>query len=491
MSKAELVRLFIQNNYLLKPGLLKLIPEMEDYSCLVELAKKNITRQQHLTAITEETLKSIICPPDGEGKKKTESCVGICCSYDKCSEKKDIQDFVKYFRARYEGLRRILMPRTELQNAISISRALEKPASERVAIIGLVSDKAETRNGTVILTIEDLTGTIKVMITKRNEELIKAAQDIVLDEVIGIAGSTADKAIFANNIIFPEIPATKELKKSPEEAYAAFISDIHVGSNMFLPDEFMKFINWINGNLGSEEQKATAMKVKYLFIIGDLVDGIGIYPEQDKELLIKDIYEQYNKCAEYLSMIRKDINIIICGGNHDALRISEPQPCLDRKYAKAIYSLPNVVTVSNPALVNIHASPGFPGFDVLMYHGYSFDYYVANVSSIRNNGGYDRADLIMRFLLQKRHLAPTHGSTLYIPEKNYDPLIIDKVPDFFVTGHIHKANISNYKGVSTISGSCWQAKTTFQEKVGHNPEPARVPIVNLRTRNIIMMRFDS
>jgi len=489
MSKAELIKLFIQNNYLLKPELLKTIPDMEDYSDILNLAKKRIKKQQNVTMLTEDTIKDIICPTDK--KEQCTSCVDVCSSYDKNSEKKEIQDFVKYFRARYEGLKKILMSRMELQNAISISRVLEKSASERVAVIGIVSNKAETKNGTVILTIEDITGTIKVLITKKNEELIKVTQEIVLDEVIGISGNTADKAIFANNILFPDVPATKELKKSPEEAYVAFISDIHVGSNMFLPEEFMRFINWTNGNLGTEEQKAVAMKVKYLFIIGDLVDGIGIYPDQDKELLIKDIYNQYEKCAEYLSLIRKDIKIIICGGNHDALRISEPQPCLDRKYAKAIYELPNVTIVSNPATVNIHASSGFPGFDVLMYHGYSFDYYVANVNNIRNNGGYDRADLIMKFLLQKRHLAPTHSSTLYIPEKTYDPLIIDKIPDFFVTGHIHKANINSYKGVSTISGSCWQAKTSFQEKVGHNPEPARVPLVNLRTRAMTMMRFDN
>ena len=233
---------------------------------------------------------------------------------------------MKYFRARYETLKKILSSRVELQTAISITRALEKHASERVSLIGIVSNKAETKNGTIIITIEDLNGSIKALITKKNEELIKIAQDIVLDEVIGISGSMADKAIFINNVIFPEVPSTKELRKSPDEAYAAFISDIHVGSNMFLPNEFLKFINWINGESGTDEQKAVANKVKYLFVIGDLVDGIGIYPDQDKELTIKNIYKQYEQCAEYFSMIRKDVNIIMCGGNHDAMRISEPQP---------------------------------------------------------------------------------------------------------------------------------------------------------------------
>ena len=126
---------------------------------------------------------------------------------------------------------------------------------------------------------------------------------------------------------------------------------------------------------------------------------------------------------------------------------------------------------------------------MLLYHGYSFDYYVAEVESIRANGGYDRADLIMKFLLQKRHLAPTHTSTLYVPDTKSDFLVIDKVPDFFVSGHIHKASATNYKGITLISSSCWQGKTAYQEKVGHNPEPSRVPVVNLRTRQMKILKF--
>ncbi len=489
MTKADIIKILFENNYLLKPELLSIIPEQESFLPLIQNIKENITKQQQSTLITEGYLRTLLNIT--ESRIETKCSVKPIFNYNKVSEKKEIQDFVKYFRARYEGLKKILSSRIELQNTVSISRVLEKKESERVSIIGLVSDKIETKNGNMILTLEDITGTIKVIITKKNEETMKKSLEVVHDEVIGIVGTTADKIIFANDIIFPDVPLTKELKKSPDEVYAAFISDIHVGSNMFLPEEFMRFVSWINGETGNEKQKETALKVKYLFIIGDLVDGIGIYPDQDKELIIKDIVEQYNKCAEYLSLIRKDVNLIICGGNHDALRISEPQPALDRRYAGAIYELSNATIVSNPAVVNIHLSNSFPGFDVLMYHGYCFDYYVANVNSIRNNGGYDRADLIMKFLLQKRHLAPSHSSTLYVPDKTRDPLVIENIPDFFATGHIHKANINSYNGISTICGSCWQAKTSFQEKVGHNPEPARVPLINLKTRAMTMMRFDS
>jgi len=91
--------------------------------------------------------------------------------------------------------------------------------------------------------------------------------------------------------------------------------------------------------------------------------------------------------------------------------------------------------------------------------------------------------------LQRRHLAPTHKSTLYIPDVKRDPLVISSVPDFFLTGHIHKSSVSNYRNVTMICSSCWQSKTTFQEKVGHHPEPCRVPIINLQTREVKILKF--
>jgi DNA polymerase II small subunit len=145
--------------------------------------------------------------------------------------------------------------------------------------------------------------------------------------------------------------------------------------------------------------------------------------------------------------------------------------------------------ISNPSTVNLLKSKDFSGFNFLLYHGASLLYYGDHVESIRMKGGMDRADLIMQFLLQRRHLAPSHTSALYTPNPEKDPLIIDTVPDFFLTGHLHKTNVSTYKNVTLISGSCWQAKTSFMEKMGIHPEPSRVPIINLGTREVKIMRF--
>ncbi|MBI2135005.1 DNA-directed DNA polymerase II small subunit [Candidatus Woesearchaeota archaeon] len=413
----------------------------------------------------------------------------VIFSYKSEPKKREAQDFIDYFTVRFKSIEKILKQRQELQSTMSISRLFNKKDREQIAVIGMVRDKQQTKNGNYMLTIEDDTAYTKVMVSRSKQLLFNIAKDIVMDEVIGVVGVNGENIIFANNLIYPDVPSTREITKCDDETHAIFLSDLHVGSKYFLEEDFSRFLKWINQDLGNEGQRYIASKVKYIFIVGDLVDGCGIYPDQEKELAIKDIKDQYKECAELLGKIPQHIKLILCPGNHDAMRVAEPQFPIYRDFAEPIYNLPNATIISNPSFVNIHSSKNFPGFDVLLYHGYSFDYYFAEVESIRASGGYDRADLVMKFLLQKRHLAPAHTSTLYVPDTKSDSLFINKVPDFFISGHIHKAAAANYRNTTLISGSCWQSKTAYQEKVGHHPEPSRVPIVNLQTRQVKMLKF--
>lgn len=413
----------------------------------------------------------------------------VLVSYQNIPKKYKVSDFSRLFASRYKFLEKILQNRHELKNMITITRLTGKQEREEVSIIGIIQDLAETKNGNILFTLEDITGTTKILISKNKKELFSQGKDLVLDEVIGIVGTYSDKLIFAEKIIWPDIPPNDELKKGPEDEHVVFLSDIHVGSSFFLKKEFERFLAWINGAYGNELQKEMARKVKYIFIAGDLVDGVGIYPSQEEELELKDIREQYEEFTRFLRKVPSHISIIICPGNHDVVHLAEPQPAFYQEFSPGLFSLPNVQLVTNPSLTNIGKTERFSGFNVLMYHGYSFDYYVANVDSIRSSGGYHRSDLIMKFLLKRRHLAPSFRSTPYYPSHSEDPLLIKTIPDFFLTGHIHYSCVANYRGVTMISGSCWQSKTDFQEKLGHEPEPARVPIVNLKTREIKVLRF--
>ena len=98
-------------------------------------------------------------------------------------------------------------------------------------------------------------------------------------------------------------------------------------------------------------------------------------------------------------------------------------------------------------------------------------------------------DKIMAYLLMNRHLAPTHASAQYFPLQE-DPLVIDKVPDIFLSGHIHKCAISFYNNTLLVSGAAWETKTVFQEKVGNEPDFCKVPIYNLKTGGIKILDFE-
>jgi DNA polymerase II small subunit len=469
-EKKRAIELLISHDFLVGPDTLAAIDNEEIIKKIINLPND----------CTESEIREML---------RSQGQVKIIKSFKEEANKKCVDDFTSYFNVRYSKLKEILQKKQELQDVLSIKRVAAKTEKEKVSIIGMIYEKSVTKNNNIMFTLEDPTGQIRVVVNKNRADVFKMSEDCVCDEVIGITGVSSKNIIFVDNIILPEIPATNELKKGPEDDYAIFIGDNHVGSKHFLHENFQNFINWLNGNLGSEDQKEIAKKVKYLFIVGDLVDGIGIYPTQYSDLDIKDIGEQYSKLIEDIKKIPSSIQIIVCPGNHDALRLTEPQPPIYQDYAGELFEMQNVHMVSNPAVVNIGATTKFQGFNVLLYHGASFHFYAEHVESIRKEGGHTRADLIMKFLLQRRHLAPEHSSVSSTPVPDSDPLLIDIIPDFFVTGHIHRSTVSSYRNVTTLNCSCWIGMTNFQEKVGLIPEPSRAVAVNLQTRETKVMKF--
>jgi len=470
------------------------------YNTFLNILNYNISpdKKEIMNSLLGDTEKNIETNNVGiEITDNKESLIVVRSYVDKYIKKREIQDFVSYYNQRFEFFRRLLKGRSELQSAISINRLKNKQDREDVAIIGMVSNKSISKNGNLIVTLEDVTGEIKIVFNKNRENLYDEASEIVCDEIIGITGVFSGSIIFANNLFFPDIPKSHELKKSPDETYAAFISDIHVGSKKFLRKEFMRFIDWINGNIGSKEQRNTALKVKYLFIVGDNVDGVGVYPGQEEHLEIKDYYEQYNQLSEILKQIRKDVKMVMCPGQHDASRLAEPQSIIMEKYAKSLYEIDNLTLVTNPAVINIHSSETFEGFNVLIYHGASFHYYISVIDKLRNNKANENPSLVLKYLLKRRHLAPTHESFAFIPDPEQDPRVINayvdnsisKIPDFFIAGDMHHVDVNSYNNITLINCSCWQSRTDFEIKVGNMPDPCKVPIVNLMTREIKIMKF--
>jgi DNA polymerase II small subunit len=287
---------------------------------------------------------------------------------------------------------------------------------------------------------------------------------VVKDEVLGVVGSRKGSLLIASQLINPGIPRIDE--KSMDFS-TVFLSDTHIGSSTFLEDAFLNFIKWINGDHGDKEQEKIANDVRYLIVAGDIVDGIGVYPNQDKELVIKDIYEQYEEAARLFGEI-DGVQIIIAPGNHDASRLAEPQPSIPEEYAKDLYNLKNVAFVSNPALISLE------DINVLIYHGRSFDDFAMTVKGM----SHQESDIIMRELLEKRHLAPIYGERTPLASEFEDHLVIEDVPDVFHTGHVHINAYKKYKGIHLINSGTFQSQTEFQKIYNIIPTCAQVPVLN-------------
>lgn len=389
-------------------------------------------------------------------------------------------DFTKLFVNRYHSLRKILQTqRRELVNVIPINR-IKRNGVKEVQIVGIVKGIKTTVNGHRLIELEDETGVQPAIALKTDRETLFLAQEVLLDEVIGIRGQLSKNGdlLIVHSIVFPDVSIQNERHKAEDPVYAAFLSDIHIGSNKFMEDEWYSFLRWINGDLGNSRQKDVASKIKYLVLPGDLVDGIGIYPNQEQELAIANLYEQYEALAKQLESIPNHITMIMQPGNHDAVRPAEPQPSFEKE-VQQLFSGKEFIFVGNPCYFSLH------GVEILSYHGVSLLDYATSIQHLNYNQPTD----VMKVMLKKRHLAPIYGGYTPLAPEHLDHMVIDKVPDIFVTGHVHTANIDNYRGVTLINASAWQAQTSYQKMLNFVPDSAKLPIVDFKSGNVTMMDF--
>jgi DNA polymerase II small subunit len=251
-----------------------------------------------------------------------------------------------------------------------------------------------------------------------------------------------------------------------------------VGSEQFLEEMFKRFTEWLREGGETQRDKDVVSRIKYLIIAGDIVDGVGIYPEQIDELLISDIFKQYAAAAKLLAEIPDHITIVIAPGNHDAVRPSEPQPAIGKDIAGALYEL-NSKMVGNPSLISLE------GVHFLVYHGRSFDDLVGAVPGVSRQ---EPTQLMVK-LLQKRHLAPIYGGKVSMSPEEQDTLVIEEVPDVFHCGHVHIYDCTKYREVWVVNSGTFQARTKYMQKLGVEPTPGHVSILNLQTHQLEERNF--
>ncbi len=398
---------------------------------------------------------------------------------DKICATGSVEEYLEYFQDRFKRLEKFLRQRVDAKDAMPISEALKASTNSKVKIIGMITERREHRQR-VFLRVEDLEASATVIVSQSaNPEVMEKAQALLLDQVVYISAIKGrNDLLIAEDFVWPDIPQ-KSPNKAPMPVYAALISDLHVGSKMFMREELNRFLLWLNGKYGNRNLQKMASHVKYVIIAGDLVDGIGIYPGQVKELAIRDIYKQYRFVSKFIEQIPDYIELIVIPGNHDASRKALPQPAIPKDYAEPLYEARRVRSFGNPCTLRLHE------VELLLYHGRSLDDIVAVVPNV----SFHVPEKAMKLLLQCRHLAPIYGQRTPIAPEKRDFMVIERVPDIFHAGHVHVLKYDTYRGTLIVNSGAWQKQTDYQRKMGLEPTPGIVPVVNLQTLQVSPINF--
>ena len=461
----------LNKGFQIHPDALKIL-EQVDIKELEHIIKQIVKEKskQKLFLINQDDLETFLGLKDDEEFENEYRVLGDPTS--KVTSAEGVDGYNALFASRFSKLKKIISSRPEAKMLKSISSVLSAKSNDDVYVCGLLSERSVERSVTK-LTIDDPSGTIETIVF--DKDLQKTAASLLTDQFVMQKISFGKKGGFiVKDIIMPDIPEHAS-NRSKTEAYAVFLSDLHIGSMYFMEKELSDFISWLSS------PDPVARKVGFVLICGDVVDGVGIYPNQDKELDFVDIQTQLEKTIELLNKIPKHIKVIVTPGNHDPGRRALPQPAIPEFYNSKLWDQKNISMLGNPALVSLN------GVKVLMFHGQSIDDVVRTTPGL----SYDKPAQVMRCLLQSRHLSPIYGSQTPLAPETDDMMVIDEVPDIFHAGHVHVVDMDLYRGVLILNSGAWQHQTPFQAGVGITPTPGLAVIVNLKTFKVYTKDFTS
>lgn len=429
---------------------------------------------------TAETILSIKRDGINRYKEKTDENFKIIYdSNDKINSGEGVEGYTSLFRSRYEKSLRILSLRQnskKVKKIEIIKQLLNQPktntnsmskedSNSSLFAAGLIMNK-EIRNNSYNITIDDQTGLLTA--TTYDEDLKKLISMLTVDQMVMIEFENGFKKRKSTikNLYSLDVP-DRIANKAKSEVFSILISDLHIGSKFFMEKEFQSFLEWLNGDENSNNDIIS--KIKYICICGDLIDGIGIFPNQDRELLEKDSYSQMDHAIKILSKIPKHMKVFLIPGNHDLGRRALPQPSIPKKYAEKLYSLDNITMLGNPCMINME------GIKILMFHGQSLDDIIASIPGL----SYSKPAEAMKILLKSRHLSPIYGQRTPIAPEKEDMMIIEEVPDILHSGHVHVIDVDSYKGTLLVNSGAWQSQTPFQQTMGITPTPGIAIAINL------------
>ncbi|HET6808534.1 MAG TPA: DNA-directed DNA polymerase II small subunit [Nitrososphaera sp.] len=439
--------------------------------------------------IVVDDIKTLLEPKKQEGPIE-QTCTVLIDPTPKVTTAEGVEGYTALFRSRFEKTMRILAQRPDskriskvsaVKQRVRISKQTERGekslhgAASSIIVAGLLMSK-RTKKNDVELAIDDYTGILTAISTA--DDVKKQTSTLALDQMVmlELENGKGRPGLTIKSVMMPDIPDHLP-NKSKSEAYAVLISDLHIGSKYFMKTEFLRFLDW----LSSSSEDDIVKKIKFLCVGGDLIDGIGIFPNQDKELLEIDAAKQMSHAVQLLAKVPKHIKVLVIPGNHDLGRRALPQPAIPRKgLGEQFYGLENCMMLGNPAFVELN------GVKVLMYHGQGLDDIIATTPGL----SYSKPSEAMRVLLKARHLAPIYGERTPIAPEQEDMMVITEVPDIFHSGHVHVVDVQSYRGTLVVNSGAWQSQTKYQQTMGITPTPGLAVIVNLATLQPVVYDFN-
>jgi len=486
MSQSKAVLKALTSGFTFEPKAFDLIgglpPEVDVDGLVDALLRKKVSAGGNVKRITEDDVRQVI-PPDVPGmggvvqlqpvEEQPAKVEVVSDPTPAIAPAEAFEGFERLFRDRYERLLSVVRKRPDAKGLGTTSAGRAVAQGQKVRVAGLLSNRVNRRDR-VEVTLDDPGGTMRAVC--QDEVVVKAAREAPLDSMVFLEVSRSRSGqLYVNQFMLPDVP-DRRVSGATHRAYAVLLSDLHVGSKMFLAEDFERFVRWINGRLGDLD---IINRVKYVVVAGDLVDGVGVYPAQELQLVEKNPRNQYETAAKLLERLPSHIQIVVAPGNHDAVRQALPQPAVAPDMAESLYRMENVRWVGDPAYIKLH------GVTFLVYHGKSLDDVIATTPDL----AYSRPTDAMKLLLRSRHLAPTYGKRTALSPELRDFMVVDPVPDVFHCGHVHAFGEMNYRGTLIVNSGTWQAQTSFQANMGLEPTPSIIPVVDLADLSVIRRNF--
>ncbi|MEN2974957.1 MAG: DNA-directed DNA polymerase II small subunit [Candidatus Caldarchaeales archaeon] len=488
--RRRLIEESLKNQYNLTPEAISTLEIMEDP---IEALKKTIkylsTSRPEVIVISREHIREACLHSIDTGQKASDTVFEKSLNMEwtpsiEIDERYlnhyeiegSIVEFQNYFKSRYMKLKSILEDRGE--SFTKIKDALRSPKGTESTLAVMLLEKKETERS-IVLEVEDDTSNIRIVVPKKDNDLVKKTERLLLDQVFGVRAVKINNSIIARDIFQPDIPMRpRKIDRVSQDVYIVLISDLHIGSKKFREDLWESFLDWLNNSRDPEVKK-----IRYLVIGGDMVDGVGIFPNQDKELEYTSIVQQIEESSKLLSEIPESIKIIISVGNHDPVEKAIPQPPLQSKYREILGKSREYIFVGNPALIKVEDR------SLLIYHGQSMDDIIQHLPNVSYSTLDREIKNVLEMMIQCRHLAPIYGESTPILPTPEDLLVIEDIPDILHTGHVHVAYVGSYREVVLVNSGTWQEQTSYQRELGLEPTVGTSVIVNLKTLTAKLKKF--